>query len=163
MRLDEWLKESKPFHLTINDILKLPAGKKVEIFFMDRNLTDITCEDNINPQNVSKTPTNFFRKGYFIKFLKLHDNDINGIWQLKYDGEWQPEMELDREFEVYLNDVRLWTPLVNGSVPDKIKYGKNRGKSWKTLDKNTLLGWRGPMMFKKDMNRLPKVYWTQQE
>jgi hypothetical protein len=50
---------------------------------------------------------------------------------------------LDKEFDIDQNDNKIWKPIRNSS---------------RRLTKNTLLGWRVPMMLKN----LPNVYWNEE-
>jgi hypothetical protein len=51
---DEYEQVSSSYHLTIKDILDIPIGETVCIFFMDRNMYDISCDENINKINTDR-------------------------------------------------------------------------------------------------------------
>jgi hypothetical protein len=153
----EFVKESRKYHLTIGDVLSFPVNEKKHIFFMDRNMYDISCDIKYNPVGLPIRPSHFFRKGYYINFTRI--TGLHGIWEWLYDSD--PHIDNDREFDVDMD--RCWYPLEYDHVPNIDEQGvfkipkKFAGKSYTQLPKDTRLGWRGPMMLVENMDKLPDI------
>ena len=134
---------SKSYHMTIEKVLALPINTDIKIFFMDRNIIDLSCIPEINPPYEAIKPSIFFRNNYYIIFNKSEEG-IRGSW--KWNTSNYQEVETDREFDIDTGDY--WMPLTNSCYDNK-HYTK--------YHKNTYLGWRGYMMLESDMNKCPDV------
>lgn len=158
--------ESYKYHLTIRDILDIPQGETVSIFFMDRNMFDISCDKIINNLNIPIKPSKFFRHGYYIDFTKKSLNGISGEWKWNWLTTENLyinalDTEYDREFDVDMGG--LWYPLKNNHIPEIDEQEiceiprDFAGKHFLELPESTRLGWRGPMMLRKYMDELPDI------
>jgi len=65
-----WEEDSRPFHITIKDILNLEAGESLELFSLDRDVLDTSCDEKYNEPGRTILPSQFFREGYFWTFTK---------------------------------------------------------------------------------------------
>lgn len=154
----EFIEKSRTYHLTIKDILDMKEGEVLNIFFLDRNIFDQSCNEHVNTIGEAVAPSRFFKNGYYIDFTKT--TGIKGIWTWHYPGGTDKELE-EREFDLDLNS--LWYPLNNDRVPSEDSQGiwtipsEFAGKHYTELDDSTRLGWRGPMMRKSDMDNLPSI------
>jgi len=146
----DWLNnESVPYHLTIKDVLSFPIGKPVNLFLMCRNVLDFT---HFNEKNVSKKPSDFFKKCYKLEFIRTEG--LKGFWN------WENNLEIkEREFDILLENIKSWCPLKNNIIHghDLFSVGEYEGKHYLDFSENTKLGWRGPMMFQCQMDELPNV------
>lgn len=153
----EWCEASRPYHLTIKDILELPVGKKIYIFTLDRNYMDLSCDLIYNPINKPILPSQFFKRGYFWTFVKKEPG-IQGefIWIRDESGR---HGEFDIEYQpgewYCLKDDRLPAKDWQGIFDFKDKGGKH----YADFPLETRLGWRGPMLLVEDMDKCPKVIW----
>jgi hypothetical protein len=145
-----WLDMSRPSHLTIDDVLGMPLQQPVRIFFMDRNVLDLSANRNSNFSETHVSPSRFFRNCYYIDFTRTEG--IRGTWKWLYNGA--PEAEESREFDIDMGTC--WFPLRNGEVymyDDKSALRKH----YSALPGTTRLGWRGPMMLASVMDSGPDV------
>ena len=154
----EFIEKSKQYHLTIKDIMNMKEGEVLNIFFLDRNMFDHSCDERYNTIGEAVVPSRFFRNGYYIDFTKT--TGIKGTWTWHYPGGTDKELE-EREFDV--DTGTIWYPLKNNTVPNRDSQGiftipiDFAGKHYTELDDSTRLGWRGPMMRKSDMDNLPSI------
>ena len=140
-----WLKSMNKMYLKIKDIENLKKGESIKLLCIDRNFYDIIQS---NPINIPICPKEFFKNNYIIEYT--HYEDLKGF------GNWcnldKPGTKSDFEFHIeYCKNH--WYPLKNGKLPESdpkgIAYLLNNSfvkKNWKNYDKNTLIGWRGPMI-----------------
>lgn len=149
LTIEEWEKKSKPYYLTIKNIMDMKENKKYKILHIDRNFHDLV--DN-NTMGISKA-SYIFRNNYTSVFTK--SNNINGTTKWIFDdGDTQTE-----ETQWHVDLGHIWYPLQNGYVPPEdeqgiFEIGKYAGKHWTELPKNTYLGWRGPCILLKDVNSI---------
>ena len=154
----DFIVASKPYHLTIGDVLNFPVGKIIRIYFLDRNMFDLSCDDQINPIGQPIRPSEFFRRGYFIDFTRR--DDLKGTWRWTFDDYTYTDN--DREFDLALGE-HLWYPMKDSKVPEKDWQGiftipeDFAGKHYQELPLNTKIGWRGPMMLASNMDKCPDV------
>jgi hypothetical protein len=162
MEIVEWLNVgSRPYHLTIQNILNLSNGDSIEIFFMDRNVMDISCDKEYNEENIPIKPSHFFRNCNYITFTKKEG--IIGDWDWHCTLLTKKLTYKEREFDIDLGD--FWYPLKNNKVPESNEYdlfdlSKYSGKHYSEFSPDTRIGWRGEMMLKENMDKCPNVYWN---
>lgn len=143
----------QPHYLTIDDIEKMAENEQLDIFFIDRNVMDLS--NDIRETQFLYTPQEFFSNCYYIKFTKTQG--LRGKWQWKFDNT---EDEL-REFDIDLDD--FWYPLINDTVPEldtQLFYyiqDKFAGKHWSELEKTRNIGWRGPMVRESVLLENPNI------
>lgn len=153
---NEFIDVSKPYHLTIGDVLEFPVGKSVRIFFLDRSMFDLSCDNKYNPIGQPIRPSEFFRQGYFIDFTRR--DDLKGTWTWTFNGS----VDNDREFDLALGE-HLWYPMRDSKVPEKDSQGiftipeDFAGKHYQELPRNNRIGWRGPMMLASNMDKCPDI------
>ena len=149
---------SREYHLTIKDVLNFPIGEKQRIFFLDRNMFDMSCRDDMNEINTPIKPSHFFRHGYYIDFVR--NEGILGDW-CWVDGKTYRNVDNNRELDIDLGS--LWYPLKESKVPigdrqEIFKIPKEyKGKHYTQIPSNTRLGWRGPMILVKNMDKCPDI------
>jgi hypothetical protein len=157
----EWLNElSKPYHLTIKDIENIPLNKPINIFCMDRNILDISCNIDHNYPNIPTKPSVFFRKGYCITFTKTEDG-IKGKWIFNHDANSSYKKEFDIDIE------NIWYPLKNDCISDNINKNlhdiKYIGTNYKEFPETTRLGWRGAIMLMNNMDNTGyNIIWNEE-
>lgn len=149
----EFLEKSKPFHLTIKDVLEMEEGKKYNIFFLTPDMVDLSCHEKYNTPNVATKPSQFFKKGYFIDFYKKAG--LQGNW--KWTFEKEIIIQYIQEFD--LNVDTEWTTMIDG----KVNIGKEKVPVHYTDFPlpTTFIGWKGPMMLSSNMDLLPDIVWKQ--
>ena len=154
-----WLKYTEPYSMTIKDVLSIPKGETVHIFFMDRNMYDISCDEN--PVGKPIKPSVFFKGGYYIKYTKTDEDGIKGDWSWYAYGEKMDDT-YNNNWEFHIDLGHCWYPLKNDCVPEKdeqklFKTGQKSGKCYRQFPENTLLGWRGAMMLVENMDKCPDI------
>lgn len=153
----EWgQKSSKPYHLTLQDIINIPKGTSKTIFFLDRNMFDLSCDEQYNPVNTPIKPSQFFRHGYYILFNKT-DDGIKGNWT--WLGAWvdqKTQPEIHREFDINYEHKR-WYPLTDGKL---LNTGDFHSRHYTSFPLSTKLGWRGEMMFQENMDKCPDIIYN---
>lgn len=157
VRPNVWVKESSsPYHLTIADILSFPVGEAVKLFLMDRNVFDMSWCNDMNPPGVVTTPQHFFRSCYYVNFTRTGDG-IVGNWEWPELNRTDQAREWDIEFA-----PSCWYPLEDDHLPIRVlqgfsDLGNTSARHWRDFPASTRIGWRGPMMLKKDMEKCPDI------
>lgn len=127
-------------HLTIQKIMDIPANTPTKIAFFDRNYITL-AEDN--PIGIPIPAREALRHGYSGTFTRISDT-IGGtmIWS------WEGAQEEDWEWDILI-DNDTWYP---------IKYIKELNYStWRDLDPNIKIGWRGPSVLDSDIDSFPSI------
>ena len=87
-----------------------------------------------------------------------HNRNLKG--HIKWLNFCSDEMDFEFHIEVLKN---RWYPLINGKLPpflNKIfKVDKNIETNLYNYDKNTNIGWRGPMLLWSDVLNSPMIYY----
>ena len=147
---EEWIKVySEPFHLTIQDIEDMPINKNFTLFLLNINILEKIYEDELDYTLPTIKPSVFFKNNNYIVFTKIQEG-IQGKWIFNKN----PNIDYYKEFHIYLNNQ--WVPLNNNEFICPIS---KETKSYKELPPETKIGWRGPMMLVKDMDKCPKIFW----
>ena len=155
LNIDKWIPKSKKWWLTIKDIEKLKKGEKIKILLMDRNLYDIITTTN--------KPNKLYKPRYFFRInTVIYEHEYNLVGKIKYN--WDHEFK-KFEFQIeYKKDN--WYPLKNGILPQVDPQGfvtlLDEEKKWNEFSKLTHVGWRGPMMLWKNVEKMPDIYWYEQ-
>jgi hypothetical protein len=155
--LEQWIKCTRKYHLTISDILKLEKGDQIRVVHLDRNILD-TCEYHNKPSVITE-PHNFFKQSIGIY---THDENLKG-W-FKFIEDSRQDFEFDVEYK-----KNHWYPLENGRLPDSndngicCSFGNKKGWSWRQFPLDTRIGWRGPMIEISKLEHCPKVYYADNE
>ncbi len=127
-------------HLTIQKIMDIPANTPTKITFFDRNYIKL-AEDN--PIGIPIPAREALRHGYSGTFTRT--SDTNGGTML---WSWKGAHEEDWEWDILIDNDR-WYP---------IKYIKELNYStWRELDPNTKIGWRGPSVLDSDIDSFPSI------
>lgn len=154
--LAQWIRETRQYHLTISDILKLKEGDTIRVVHLDRNILD-TCEYHNKPSVISD-PQYFFRQsiGNY-----THEQNLKG-W-FKFIEDSGRDFEFDVEYK-----KNHWYPLDNGQLPDSneesmCSFGDKLGWKWNQFSLDTRIGWRGPMIEISKLKHCPNVYFTHNE
>lgn len=159
IEVNDWFNKYSNKWITIKDIEKLKKGDKVKIVVLDRNFLDIVSNPNINKENTSYSPQVFFKNNWGIY---THNDGLQGTlfeaWMKKDKKPPKENFEFDVEYK-----KGKWYPLKNGILPAKdLQFNFNLlGKKmhWTEFPKNTKVGYRGPMIFWKDLKDMPQIYW----
>lgn len=160
LEFDKWLERADEYAITIKKILDIPINEKRRILCLDRNCYDIAAAFP-NIPHTPYSPDEFFKRNYVFDFTRR--DGLIGDWSwisLSSDIVYREEI---REFEIDLGE--FWFPLENNKVPERDEQGifdlsKHKNKHWRDLDENTLIGWRGVMVFWDDLEKLPYIYYT---
>lgn len=153
--IDEWIKQTKPHHLRIKDIMNLQIGQKLEVYHLDRNLIDCVENDSGLKPHITYPPERFLENSVA---TYTHNNELNG-------NIFFPEINQDMEFEFHIEfNKNHWYPLTNGRLPltdDQgfSDFGEKSGWHWSQFPLDTRIGWRGPMIVTSKIKMLPKVYY----
>ena len=145
IHINEWLNIMKHKYITIKDIEKLNEGECIKLLAIDRNFYDLI--DN-NEDGVSTPPEIFLQDNYIFEYT--HNNGLNGTIR------WIKEERIDNfNFHINYNNYD-WYPLNNeGKLPEDDPQGlfsfKDIKKNYREYPKDTLIGWRGPMLLWEDV------------
>lgn len=170
LSFSKWYDMSRLYWVTIGDLLKIKKGQTVKFLSMHRNVVDDITQ--LNEENVSYLPTEFF-KWDSISWTKqdgLMGQSV-GHW---IDGDIEEE---NVPLDLYLNDKCMWYPLEGMHTQDKEEYwrisgdrtganckqgemGPDNCQSWQQYPLDTYVGWRGPFILWKNLNKLPHVYFS---
>lgn len=155
MNLNNWIEKSFEYHLTINDILKMKQCEE-KILHIDRNFLDLVDETRKGERKAKDV----FKDNYYSFIQKL---DIKGE---PFFTVCKGTLNKGKDkFEITKWDIDLghvWYPLKDGKVPLLIDFGLfdigiNKGKSWEEFPKDTRIGWRGPCIFYKDIDKIGNI------
>jgi len=158
--LGSWTRKAKGQWLTIKDIQQLKTGDRLEVLLLDRNAAETVAASGISP-NKLHSATSFFKDN---KAVYEHKKDLQGRLIL---FEPPGHLVLDPfEFHVEIDKTNNWYPLREGVLPAKDPQGflKLLGKkmSWKSMDPDTHVGYRGPMVAWSAVQTLPPLFWYRQ-
>ena len=148
------------YGLKIKDILKLKKGDKIDVVLMDRNVGDYM--DGEVKRGQKYNPLKGVSKGKYI-----HDKGLHGV--LKFDfGETLENFEWELNMGS-LGSNWYWGPYNSCSTEcKKDKTAKKSGQictqkctpitdaQLEKINKDILVGWRGPAILKSDAKKLPK-------
>jgi len=159
--LYSWIELQKHLHLTLKDLQELEVGKEYDVVIFDRNF-DEQIWDKFNEFQVYQ-PEEIFKNSHHKIVYKG-----NMHWDIIFSfGE-------TLEHPVHLDVSSLptnWTwcaienkyiNITNEVLDEGETIDPERGSikmHYKWFPENTRVGWRGPIMFWKDLTNLPKVYW----
>lgn len=117
---------------------------------LHRNVLDIPY-DTLKDNKLYK-PEVFFKDS---KDTYVHKKDLVG--DLKFDGGMEKDITFDVEYK-----KGSWYPFSNGYLPAKDSQDRLKllGKKthWTKFNKNTHIGFRGPIMLWSDLKKMPKIY-----
>lgn len=156
-----WEKETKTIHTTIQTILDIPIGESRIFLCLDRNVLDF-AGDSLSECYETETevlPSFIFSGNYHIKYTKTGEgltgtfiiaNSLDEIDEL----DDSPRTDFDIEYS-----TDKWYPMQNGSLPASDSQGFSAlfgtEKHWSTFDVSTRLGWRGPMIPIERIDEIP--------
>ena len=160
----EWIRTHRLYHLCIDDLEQLNIGDIIDVVVFDRNFEEGgTIWDKI-PSNTPFEPKEFFRFNHS-KIKYLGDRK----WELMFNyGEFVHPIHYNTE-----SLATSWTWVVpddnnkiiigNESIMGDAKIPKHRKRFEIKIDNlhpRTRIGWRGPIMFLKDVeNSKVPVFW----
>jgi hypothetical protein len=155
LNIEEWIRATKPFHLTKEQVLKMKKGDVENFLLLDSNARKAYYDTKINPIGVAKTPREFFRNSTMMKFT--YEDALKGRCFYNFMNEADPDWRFEFEVE-YSPDC--WYPLRNGLllgdgrfvIPEEMK------GSWEKIPIETRVGFRGPMIKISEFDKLPKVF-----
>lgn len=145
IHITKWLSNMKHKYITIKDIEKLNKGECIKLLAIDRNFYDLI--DN-NEDGIETPPEIFLQDNYIFEYT--HNNGLNGMIR------WIKEEKINNfNFDINYNNYD-WYPLNNeGELPEDDPQGlfsfKDIKKNYREYPKDTLIGWRGPMLLWKDI------------
>lgn len=152
----KWIEYFKPLHLTIKDLKKWKTNEIKDVAIFDRNFEEYFI-DNLK-ENHNYNPSYFFKKNRH-KIKK--NNDLT--WEISFHFEnICPNIEVNVE---NLTSNCVWHPLDQEYIifdkSHKLEKNIKNKIYWEDLDENTRIGWRGPIMLWKDIEKKhnPKIYW----
>jgi hypothetical protein len=73
------------------------------------------------------------------------------------------------DFEFHIQyDEHNWYPLRDGRLPKKdpqglANFGASARREYTDFDKDTPIGWRGPMILWNKIDNLPDVFWEEED
>ncbi len=155
---DKWLEAAEPHFMTIADFDHMKEGDKEEFILFDRNWQDVTFH---NKEDTIYTPQKYFRNAYFVQYTHVYGIFGTRIWFA--DGERLPPLG-ERYWELEWNtNYHCWYPITGGILrlvqPDYERPFPPHvnNKHWADFPKTTLVGWRGPMMRRADLSKMPNI------
>lgn len=161
MEIYEFIENCKDKHLTLGDLEKLKFGDTLDVVIWDRNFEECWIWDGAE-RNVKYDPKYFFRENHHtIKYLGDYMWDIN----FNFGGTYSHPVHLDvssmdtnwKWYALENNEIKITYEVLNKG--EKIPKGKKAPyKHITEFDKNTRVGWRGPIMLWDELDNLPNVY-----
>lgn len=163
LRLKDWFEAIRSYHLTIEDLLKMKPGEKLEVVFLHRNF----CDEIYNKFHQGKS-NQVYDPAVFLKDL---------VEKFKYKGDMKWEMPYDDYIHIDSSryGLPMWYPL---NKEGKIKIEEDEikclgishtltdserkklevvGKHWDSYPVQSEVGYRGPMIRASDLHKLPKL------
>lgn len=157
--VDRWNEVTRPFHLTIGDVLGMADGATIECMCLDRNYMDFMVDDVT--ERLPYAPNRAFRNGYFLVFTKRGTEGIAGEGGIKSSSTDEPSHDPAFEFDIEYAPGH-WFPLEGGQLrPDNCERQRmpaHPATRWQDFPKSTRLGWRGPAIPVRYLRHLPKLY-----
>ncbi len=153
---NQWEKETRNFHSTIQSILDIPIGESRTFLCLDRNALDIVENRLYEIKKGIITPSELFENNYYIRFVRT--TGIMGKIDIFYKNQEKriindedKDDDYGEELEFDINYIRSnWYPLKNGELPAiDSQFGTSllgKVRDWKSFPKTTRIGWRGPMI-----------------
>jgi len=173
-------KTTRPFHLTLHDILELKKEETLDVVIWDRNFEENWIWDHAT-LNEPYDPRVFFAENRCT--LTFHGTEPSlqqcgcGEFHKMYMS-WGITFPFGKTYvhTLHVDTTKLdtnwhWVPLdaqdgmlhIDSYV---VKTGEKNPEGWDRIDmrwqdlpKSTRVGWRGPIMRWRDLKGLPKVYW----
>ncbi len=165
LEMYDFIEQCKDNHLTINDILDLSAGDKLDVVIWDRNFEEYWIWNKAK-SNKPYDPQIFFGPNRWTIIYK-GDMEWTIISEAGEGESFDHPVHLNTE---HLNTYMIWVGLENDGMVhieyEIIKEGNKIPKGWiethihwKDFPKTTRVGWRGPIMLWKKLEKLAKVYY----
>lgn len=155
---NNWEIITRPVHTTIKTILDIPIGTTEIFLFLDRNVLDIAMDTIKEHYGKKVSPMTIFQNNTFIKYTKTGEG-LSGNYLVYYglkDLENNDDDGGESDFEIEYEENE-WYPMENNKIPKKGPK-KYVGKHWNEFPITTRLGWRGPMIPFKYINKYPFKY-----
>ncbi len=141
----EWLEATIRYHISIRDILSVERNSSINLFCMDRSILK-----SRGVAHSPRKPSIFFKDAHFVTFTKLEG--IRGRWLFNSN----PRTTYLQEFYVYIRETGEWAMLRE----DRVFHSREKkyiGMHYSEFPDDTRIGWRGPMMLRKNMDNCPMV------
>ncbi len=142
--LAQWVVDTLQYHITMRDILAMPQDTSINLFCMDRSIS------RSRGGQPPKKPSIYFKDAHYVTFTKI--GGIRGKWLFNSN----PRTTYLQEFYVYIQETDEWAMLRD----DRIFHSKEKkyvGRHYTEFPEDTRIGWRGPMMLRKNMDRCPPI------
>lgn len=150
-----WVDVHRPMHLTVGDLRRMKKGKVYDCVNFHRNFPDYIWDTH--------EELTVFRASYLFANYRA---------KIKYlgDAKWSYTHAYGETFEYNVHidvspfqDAITWAPLEDDGylrmIPHKGSKLPKIVKHWTKFSDNTRIGWRGPMMWWKDLKERPPVYY----
>jgi len=139
------------YHITAQQINKLKKGEQVGLVSLDRNLCDYFGSlEKVYKKKGPFKPRDVLCEGNHYHFNYTHEKGLHGYRQFTGFKDENEKFEFDVEYK-----KDYWYPLENGKLK-KTKHPNNTEEFF--IKSNVRVGWRGPMIFEKDLKKLPDIY-----
>lgn len=165
MELYTWIKETKIYHLSIEDFLKWPIGEERKCIILDHNFEEGNgIWDNHQSGHVMKA----------VDFFKFNVHTITKKDGWKWDIHFNYNETLEHPIHVCvenlstsctwagLNDcdeVHIKNEMLDGCVPFPT-HRESFKINIRDFPKRNRIGWRGPIILYEYLEHLPDVYYT---
>lgn len=153
---DKWVEKSKAFHITAKKIAEMKKGDSVKVISLDRNFCDFLGNLKLK-ENTNYDPKEILPKAYY-NGIYFQENKLKGKFQYT-NLFWKGKLEdpFNFEFDVEYADGE-WYPLEKEKLSKHIVGGKKDKTSEEFIKEDVRVGWRGPMIFEKDLDKLPPLF-----
>ncbi len=167
----EWIKDCRPYHLTLGDVLKWKKGEKVDVCMLDGNFEEYgDIWNGIEPGKVLPATTFFAKNKATLTYKGAY------VWDIAYNYGETIEHPIHFWISGLVNNENTsgntirrswWVPLdvEKGSISiktleDGVPFPRKIRIQCQELPKSTKVGWRGPMILWKHLSILSKVHWN---
>lgn len=157
----KFIENCKDKHITLGKLEELNIGDTLDVVIWDRNFAEYWIWENAK-ENVNYNPKDFFVSNHHsIKYLGDYKWDINfnncetfthpihlDVSSMDTNWKWWP---------LENNEIKIFHEILNISkeLPPNKKVPQ---KHITEFDKNTRIGWRGPIMLWSELDNLSDVY-----
>jgi hypothetical protein len=168
MEVCDWIKASRPSHLTLGAVPK--PGETIQVLCLDRNWQDLVL---IDKTTIPKNPERFFAAAYHLSLTRkdsdsllmsakfwcdapgMHNdfNDDEDVFDFEFHVEYKPDHWFPFQGGILAGVEGLPEWNIPSPVPASI-----RGKKWNEFPPETRIGWRGPAIDMRNLATMPDVY-----
>ena len=160
MLLGEWIKATKPYHLTAGDIMSLEDGDMIVAVSLSDNVCQRALNDQVNRRGNVTSPYHFLRCNHWMVYT--HKHGFQGR------ASWFRQSQFTSQIEYFQNDTAVefnvefapnqWFPLTRGSINRQAFLSEyDEYPSDFRITSETRVGFGGPMIIVQYLSKCPML------